>query len=337
MKAYRVVSDAGLPDALKLEDVAEPSPKPGEVVVDIKAVSLNARDLAITKGGYPRNMTRPITPVSDGAGVVAAVGEGVTQWQVGDKVMPCFFKGFPGGPYEEAKVADALGGGVDGVLAEKIAQSADAVVRIPSGYSFEQAATLPCAGVTAWHALQAANVKAGDTVLLLGTGGVSIFGLQLAKAAGCRTIITSSSDDKLDHARRLGADVTINYQQHPKWSEQVREATGDVGVDCVIEVGGNGTLPQSLASTRVGGTVSLIGLLSGGDPPNIFGAALNGQTIKGIYVGSADHLRDLVAALEAGKIEPVIDKTFDFAEAPKAYEHLASQEHLGKIVVKVAD
>lgn len=334
MRAYRVVSDAGLPEALEKTDLPEPSPGPGEVAIRVRAASLNFRDLVITRGGYPRNDTRPVIPLSDGAGEVAAVGEGVTKWQPGDRVMPNFMRDFVAGEPDETALASGLGGGVDGVLAETVVMPAHSCVATPEHLSDEQAATLPCAALTAFNAIDSAHTTAGDTVLLLGTGGVSIFALQLAKARGATVIITSSSDDKLAKAKRLGADHTVNYKTHPEWHERVREMTAGRGVDHVVEVGGPGTFERSLQSIRPSGTVSMIGLLSEGQP-NIIPILLNAALVRGIYVGSVQQFEKMNRTLTAHRIEPVIDRVFAFDAAPDAYAHLASQKHLGKVVVRI--
>ncbi len=334
MKAYRIVSDAGLPDALQKVDLPDPAPGHGEVLIRVRACSLNYRDLMIAKGGYPRNKKCPVVPLSDGAGEVAAVGEGVAGFAVGDRVAGTFMRDWAAGPLTERAAASSLGGGVDGMLRQRVALPASAVVKTPAHLSFEQAATLPCAAVTAWHALQAAGTTAGQTVLLLGTGGVSTFGLQLAKARGATAILTSSSDAKLERAKALGADVTINYREHEEWHKPVRAATAGEGVDNVLEVGGNGTLERSIKSTRVGGTVSLIGLLSEGQP-SILPVLLNGQTVRGIYVGSTAMFEAMNRAIAAHKIEPVIDRAFEFDEAAEAYDYFSKQRHIGKVVIRV--
>lgn len=332
MKAYRVISDAGLPDALEATELPDPAPGPGEVVVAVKAASLNYRDLIITKGGYPRNDTRPVVPLSDAAGVVADVGAGVTKWKPGDRVTPNFMRDFLAGEPNEAALSSGLGGSIDGVLAQRVVLPEASLVRTPDHLTDDQAATLPCAAVTAFNALDAAGTTAGDTLLLLGTGGVSIFALQLAKARGATVILTSSSDDKLEKAKALGADHTVNYRRHPEWQDRVREITDGRGVDHVVEVGGPGTFDRSLQSVRVGGTVSLIGLLSEGQP-NIIAALLQSATIRGIYVGSVDLFNRMNRTITAHRIEPVIDRTFPFDHALDAYHHLASQKHMGKVVI----
>ncbi|MBI1190395.1 MAG: zinc-binding dehydrogenase [Tepidisphaera sp.] len=332
MKAYRVESDQGF-GAIRMVDLAPPLPGPGQVRVSLKAASLNYRDLVIAKGGYLRNQTRPVIPLSDGAGVIDAVGEGVTSWRAGDCVVANFLRDWVHGPLHERVLHSALGGAIDGVLAEQFVVPAHALVRIPDHLDFAEASTLPCAALTAWNALTAANTRAGDNVLVLGTGGVSIFALQLARAMGARVIATSSSDAKLAKARELGAHAAINYKSHPLWSSKVLELTGGVGVDHVIEIGGPGTFEQSLKSTRVGGTVSLIGFLASGDNPGIVPAILNAQTVRGIYVGSVEMFEAMNRAISVARLRPVIDRKFAFADAIKAYEYFASQAHVGKVVI----
>lgn len=334
--AYRIVSDAGVPDALERVDVATPEPRRGEVVVAVKACSLNFRDLIVTKGGYPRNDTKNVVPLSDGAGEVVAVGEDVSKWNVGDRVAANFMRDFLAGPATETALRSGLGGGVDGMLQQRVALPADSLVKVPDHLSYEEAATLPCAAVTAWNALESAGTQAGDTVLLLGTGGVSIFGLQFAKALGATTIITSSSDEKLELAKKLGADHVVNYGKNPEWQDEVLKLTDGRGVDNVLEVGGAGTLERSLQSVRVGGTVSLIGLLTNPDEqPSILPALLNAQTIRGIYVGSVHRFETMNRAVAGHQIKPVIDRVFDFGEAKEAYTYFASQKHVGKVVIRV--
>lgn len=339
MQSFQIQSNAGIPDALRRVELPEldaVGPAPGQVRLKIHACSLNFRDTIITAGGYPRNEMNPVVPLSDAAAEVVAVGEGVQAWSPGDRVMPNFLRDHLAGSPTEAALASGFGGGLDGFLREQADVPASCLVRIPDDLSYEQASTLPCAALTAWNALTSANATAGQTVLLLGTGGVSVFGLQLAKAMGLETILTSSSDDKLKLARGLGVDHTVNYAHHPQWHEQVRELTGGRGVDHVLEVGGAGTLERSLLSVAVGGTVSLIGLLTNPQQqPSILPALLNAVTIRGIYVGSVAQLEALTRAVSHHRLEPVIDRVFSFNDAPAAYQHLRSQQHVGKVVIRV--
>ncbi len=333
MNRYEVQGSNGPAASLHQTQCDPPRPGHGEVLIAVKAVSLNFRDLIITQGGYPRNEMNPVVPASDAAGEITELGPGVEDWNVGDRVMPNFLRHGIAGDIGEKALASGLGGGVDGVLAEYIVAPAEAIVKIPDYLTDIQAATLPCAALTAYHALTAAHVNAGDTVLLLGTGGVSIFGLQLAKALGAQTCITSSSDEKLNRAQTLGADHTVNYQQHPQWHEPVRAWTQGQGVDCVLEVGGDGTLEQSLKATRVGGTISLIGLLAQADPPSLLPALLNRLTVKGIYVGNVAMFQRMLRIFETHQIQPVIDRTFAFDNTVEAYTYFASQQHVGKVVI----
>ena len=310
----------------------DPAPRNGEALVRVRACSLNYRDLLIAKNPRQR---RPIVPLSDGAGEVVALGAGVTRVEEGDRVAANFFPTWLAGPIRGEHHDDALGGGRDGMLSELVTLPASALVKIPDALSFEAAACLPCAGVTAWNAMfETSRLAPGETVLLLGTGGVSIFALQLAKAAGARVILTSSSDEKLARARAMGADETVNYRDVPDWDRAVWEMTGKTGVDRVVEVGGAGTLERSLKSTRHGGTVSLIGVLTEGsvDPRLILGRSIR---VEGIYVGSVAMFERLLTAVVANGIAPVVDRTFPMERAGEALSYLESGSHFGKIVMTV--
>lgn len=327
MRAFQLTgSDNPRLEAIERED---PVATPGHVVVDLRAASLNYRDLLESKGG------RAVIPLSDGAGVVSSVGSAEGPWSVGDRVAIGFMPGWVEGPFTAAKQATALGGGgVDGVLTERISVPAGGLAAMPDDMTFEEAATLPCAGVTAWSALfERQPVQPGETVLLLGTGGVSIFALQLAKAAGARVIITSSSDAKLERARALGADVTINYRTHPDWSNEVLARTGGSGAGLAVDVGGPATLNETLKAVRHGGRISLMGVLTGFQGPITTADILRKRiTLQGIYVGPVETLR----ALTRTGIRPVVDRVFDFSDADGAYSMLASGEHFGKIVVRIS-
>lgn len=314
----------------------EPVAAPGHVVVQIRATSLNYRDLMIQRGSYSLPMRSGLVPLSDGAGEVVAVGPGVAQFAVGDRVAATFMQSWTSGALEPHHGASALGGALDGMLAERVAFPETGLVRIPDHLSFAQAATLPCAAVTAWNALfEASATRPGQTVLVQGTGGVSIVALQLARAAGARVIVTSSSDAKLARARELGAAATINYQTTPAWGDEAVRLTGGAGVDHVIEVGGTGTFAQSLAAIRLGGTISYIGVLTGtGEGP--VGAILRKRArVQGIFVGSRAMFQALNAAVTERRIEPVIDRVFPFGEAADAYRYLESGAHFGKVVIAV--
>ncbi|MGB0281438.1 MAG: zinc-dependent alcohol dehydrogenase family protein [Neptuniibacter sp.] len=334
MHAYQVDSADGI-GAVKKVEIDTPTPSDNEVLVKMKACSLNYRDLLITMGGYVRNDVRPIVPLSDGAGEVVQVGKNVTKFQPGDRVIGNFFQHWENGNIDDAGLNSALGGSINGVLSEYYILREDCTVKIPEHLSFDEASTLPCAATTAWHALvEVGNIQAGDTILLLGTGGVSIFGLQIAKAKGAKVIITSSSDEKLQRAVQMGADHTINYKDNPDWEEQVLALTDGKGVDNVLEVGGAGTFEKSVASAKVNGTVSVIGILTGLENPTIsLMTIFNLLRIQGIYVGSNAMLQDLCNFMAEHKINPVIDKAFDFSESMDAYNHMASAKHFGKIVI----
>ena len=335
MKAYELHPEEGFA-ALQIVDRPEPSALgPHDVRVRVRAVSLNYRDIVVARGSKKR--AKPIVPVSDGAGEVVAVGDEVTRVKIGDRVAASFFPTWLSGAFVEEHHANALGGSLDGMLAEQVVLAEGAWVKIPSHFSLEQAATLPCAGVTAWHALfEAATLRPGDRVLVQGTGGVSIFALQLARAAGADVIATSSAADKRARLEQMGAAKTIDYREDPKWGDAVRAAAGGRGVDLAVEVGGAGTFDQSIKALRYGGTMSLLGILAGLQGPiDTYSIFHKNLRVHGLYVGSVAMFEDLVRALEASKIEPIIDQVFPFAEARAAYEHLASGKHFGKVVIRV--
>ncbi len=324
-------------DGLVLAEKEKPRAGIRQVLVRMRAASLNYRDLMVLRGHYNPKLRMPIAPISDGAGVVEAVGEGVTTFAEGDRVAGTFFQGWTNGRIDKKASATALGGAIPGVLSEYVVFEENGLVKIPAHLSEVEAATLPCAAVTAWHALfEEGPCFPGDTVLVLGTGGVSIFALQFAKQAGLRVIATSSSEEKLTRARGLGADETINYKSTPDWEEAARKLTGGAGVDHVIEVGGADTLPRSLKAVRMGGKVSVIGVLSGaGDTigPRIM--LMNTLRVQGIYVGSRAMFERMNLAIGAGKLRPVIDHVFPFADAPAAYRHMEGQKHFGKICISI--
>lgn len=322
-------------DGLTLAAEADAKPGAGQVRVRLAAAALNFRDLMTLRGGYPTSAPGPLVPCSDGAGTVVETGAGVTRFKPGDRVATSFFPDWVDGAMSLPGIMSALGGGGAGTLAEEIVLGEQGLVPCPAHLTDAEAATLTCAGTTAWHALfEATQLQPGSTVLLLGTGGVSIWALQLAKAAGCRVIITSSSDAKLEKARALGADATINYTQHPEWSVEVRQLTGGAGVDLVLEVGGEKTLLQSLASVRMQGTVVVIGAVSGsggGLPPR---ALIPGATrLQGVYVGPRRMHEKLARFVASAGIRPVVDRVFAFEEAPEAFRHFEAGRHFGKVVV----
>jgi len=334
MKAYQIQTALGI-DGLKLVDLPNPKPGVGQILVRVHAASLNYRDTAVVSGIYPKQ-TLPVIPLSDGAGEVVAVGEGVTQVKVGDRIAGIFFQDWLSGRLTRQKIRSALGGAIDGMLAEYVVLNQEGVVLLPEHLSYEEGATLPCAAVTAWQALVTrGGLAAGETVLLLGTGGVSIFALQFAKMLGARIIITSSSDQKLERAKAMGAHATINYKTYPNWQEQVWKFTQKEGVDQVIEVGGAGTLNRSLQSVRVGGRVSLIGVLGGAGDVNYVNILQKSIDVQGIYVGSRDMFEAMNRAIALHQIHPVIDRVFPLDEAPEAYRYLQSGSHFGKIVIQL--
>jgi NADPH:quinone reductase-like Zn-dependent oxidoreductase len=333
MKAYEV-RQFGI-ENLALTERDEPQPAAREVVVKFHAASVNYRDLMFVKGTYHPKARLPAVPFSDGAGEVVATGRDVTRWKIGDRVCPSFMQGWLEGAPSLRKNRTALGGGdLDGVLREYGAFDENGLVEIPASLSYEEAATLPCAGVTAWNALvHSGNLKAGETVLTLGTGGVSVFALQFAKIHGARVVATSSSDEKLARAKELGADVTINYRSAPEWDREVLSLTNRTGVDHVVEVGGAGTLSKSLNAVRVGGHVALIGVLASGgafDPRSILMKSIR---VQGILVGSRRMFEEMNDAIEANGLKPVIGKTFAFAEAREALRYMEAGAHFGKIVI----
>lgn len=329
------VKKPGGPGNLVIEERADPAPGRGEILVRVKASSLNYHDFVVVMGGIPTPDGR--IPMSDGAGEVVAVGEGTKKFKVGDKVLSLFFPNWNAGAPQMAGFASVPGDGADGFGAELVAAPETAFTRMPEGYSFEEAATLPCAALTAWRALMVeAKIKPGDWVLTQGTGGVSIFALQFAKAAGARVIATSSSDEKLKRLKELGADHLINYKDTPEWGKKAKELTGGRGVDEVVEIGGPGTLAQSIAASKMGGHISLIGVLTGvsGEVPTAALFSMN-ITMSGITVGSASMQEDMIAAIEANGIKPVLDQTFPLEKIAEAFGHQASQKHFGKIIVSI--
>jgi NADPH:quinone reductase-like Zn-dependent oxidoreductase len=333
MKAWEVQGTFGI-DSLILVDKPDPKPGPLQVLIRLKAWSLNYRDLMVVKGQYNPKLRLPFTPLSDGAGEVTAVGDGVTRVKIGDRVAGCFMPRWHDGPLTEAKAKSSLGGGQEGMLAEHVVLHEDGVVKVPGHLTDAEAATLPCAALTAWNALIASGgLRAGDTVLVQGTGGVSLFALQFAKAAGARVIATSSSGAKLERALELGASDGINYKDTPDWEDKVRELTGGAGVDHVVEVGGAGTLGKSFKAVRSGGVISLIGVLTGVGQVNPLPILMKNIRVQGIYVGSRAMFEDMNRAIALHQLRPVVDRTFKFDEVGAALRHMESAAHFGKICI----
>lgn len=324
-------------DKLQLSGAPEPTPGAGEILVKVHAVSLNYRDLLMTLGRYNPKMALPRVPVSDGAGEVAAVGDGVTHVKVGQRVAGIFMQNWLDGPADAQKQRGALGGDIDGMLSQYVVLRETGVVPVPDHLTWEEAATLPCAAVTAWNAVvHAGKIKAGDTVVIQGTGGVSIFALQFAKMLGARVLGTSSSEEKLDRARKLGLDAGVNYKQTPDWASWVLEQTRGEGADLIVEVGGAGTFASSLKAIRIGGTVAQIGVLSNGSEPLNIAPILHKQIqISGIYVGSRADFLEMNKAITQNRLQPVVGEVFDFDQAPQALQRMESAAHFGKLVIRV--
>jgi NADPH:quinone reductase-like Zn-dependent oxidoreductase len=333
MRVLEIGAGSGL-EAIKVVERPDPTPGHGEVLLRMKAVSLNYRDLLSTLAVVGRDP--PATPFSDGCGVVEAVGEGVSRIKVGERVATLFFEHWNAGRATPQSQMSALGGGNKrAVGAELVVLSQEGVSKVPDFLTDHQVATLPCAALTAWRGLfEDAKLEPGDTVVLQGTGGVSIFGLQFAHAAGYRTVITSSSDAKLERAKALGADHGINYKTNPEWSTLVREATGKRGADFVMEVGGGDTLGESLKAIRIGGHISIIGVLGGFTPTLQVGSMLaTSARLVGVSVGSREMFEAMCRAIDLRKISPVVDKVFPWTEAKAAFASMQAGEHFGKIVL----
>ena len=332
IRCYEIASANGI-GSLVLNQREHPTPGRGEVLVQVRASSINYRDLMMIEDPVPRGVRYPTIPNSDAAGDVMAVGSGVRAVKVGDRVATCFFQRWDSGTITSDGMNSALGGALDGVLSEQVILGEKGVIRFPDHLSYNEASTLPCAALTAWHALvEFADIQPGETVLLLGTGGVSMFALQFACMLGARPIVISSNDGKLERARSMGAVGLINYQTTPEWQDKVMELTDGVGVDVVVEVGGAGTLERSVAATRVAGRIALIGVLAGGtmNPTMMMRKSIR---LQGIYVGSHDMFKRMNEAISTNELKPVIDETFPFADAASAYYAMQRAEHLGKLVV----
>ncbi len=335
MRFYEFSTGFGL-DQLQLRERESLTPGPGQVIVKVHACSLNYRDLLVAQGAYGRGIPAPRIPLSDGAGEVIAAGPGVTRVKPGDRVAGIFMQGWISGDVDDAKFATAMGGAIDGMLAEEVCLHEEGLVKIPEHLSYEEAAALPCAAVTAWNALfVSGQLQPGETVLVQGTGGVSIFALQFAKLAGARVFATSSSNAKIEHLKALGAGAVVNYKDVPAWDKVARDWTNGTGVDHVVEVGGAGTLGTSIKAIRRAGHIALIGVLTGGeiDPRPLL---IKSVRLQGIYVGSRDMFEAMNRAISAARLRPVIDRVFPFEEARAAMEYMLSGAHFGKVIIRVS-
>jgi NADPH:quinone reductase-like Zn-dependent oxidoreductase len=322
-------------DSLELAERPSPEPGLGEVAVKIRAVSFNYRDLLIIKGLYNPKLKMPRVPCSDGAGEVIAVGEGISQWKQGDRVVGIFMQNWIDGPPTPAKIKGALGGDIDGVLAESVVLKENGLIRVPDHLTFAEASTLPCAAVTAWNALACGNLKPGSTVLVQGTGGVSIFALQFARLMGVRVLGVSSSDEKLERARSLGLAAGLNYRQTPEWDRWALDQTGGEGVDLVVEVGGVGTLPRSLRALRIGGVITQIGVLSAPSEAFPLPLILHKQaTIRGIYVGSRTDFEVMNRGITRAQLQPIAE-SFPWIKTREVLQRMETGQHFGKLVVTV--
>jgi NADPH:quinone reductase-like Zn-dependent oxidoreductase len=334
MRAWQI-STFGI-DSLEFVERPTPAPGPGEVLVGVRAISYNFRDLLMIKGFYNPKLALPRIPCSDGAGEVVAVGAGVTAWKPGDRVAGIFMQNWQDGRLTAAKMKGALGGDTDGMLADYVVLKDSGLVRIPDHLSFQEAATLPCAAVTAWNALSAGDVKPGSTVLIQGTGGVSIFTLQFAKLRGARVLGTSSSDQKLERAAGMGLDAGLNYREDPDWDRWAVEETGGEGVDLIVEVGGMGTLGRSLRAIRPGGVVAQVGVLTGAAEMFPIPLILHKVArIQGIYVGSRRDFIEMNRAISLAELRPVGEE-FHWTQAREVLERMEEGSHFGKLVLTVA-
>jgi NADPH:quinone reductase-like Zn-dependent oxidoreductase len=335
MKVFQIQDDWSM-DHLKIAERDQPEPGPGEVLLQVKAASINYRDLLVPLRGYGSFTGRlPLVPISDGVGEVVEIGTDVTRVSPGDRACPMFMQKWISGEPDLTKITSTLGGPIDGVMQEFMVVNEEGLAKAPEYLTDEEAATLPCAALTAWSALVTeGHVKAGDAVLVQGTGGVSLFSLQFAKLLGAKVIVISSSNDKLKRAATLGADEGINYSNVPEWGKVVKKLTGGIGVDHIIEVGGEKTLPQSLRAIRPGGTISMIGVLSGANMGGSLGLIVTRKVrLQGITVGHRDSFEAMSRAIAQHQIKPVIDRVFAFEELKGAMEHLRQGKHFGKICI----
>lgn len=336
MRAWEITGSFGLENLTLVERDAA-APGPGEVAVRVHAASLNYRDLMMVRGVYNPRQPLPLVPLSDAAGEVTAVGPGVRRLRAGDRVMGLFAQGWAAGEPTRDALSTTLGGPLPGVLAEQVILREEGCVKVPEHLDFVEASTLPCAAVTAWSALEQAGLVPGQTVLVQGTGGVSLFGLALAKLFGARVVVTSKSDEKLARARALGADATINYAREPEWGKAARAHAGPHGVDVILEVGGGGTLAQSLRAVRPGGTVAIIGVLAGPSADaSLLPVLMQNVRLQGVIVGSRERFERMNAAIAHHRLRPIVDRVFALEDARAAFEHLASGAHFGKVCIRVA-
>jgi NADPH:quinone reductase-like Zn-dependent oxidoreductase len=334
-RAIAVVGKFGL-ESLTLVDREDLPPRRGEIAIRVRAASINYRDLLMVRGQYNPRQPLPFIPLSDGVGEITELGEGVQAFALGERVSPIFAQGYLAGEPTKEKLATTLGGPLDGVLRERMIVPADSVVRVPSGMSAIAAATLPCAAVTAWSALvEQGGLTVGQTVVVQGTGGVSIAALQIAKAMGARVIVTSSSDVKLARAQALGADRLINYKTTPQWGREVLRLTADRGADFVVEVGGAGTLAESLRAVRPGGIIAIIGVLSAAvSEVNVLPILMRNVRLQGVFVGHKEASQRMIRAYETLRIEPVVDRVFPWTSVASALEYLATGAHFGKVCLE---
>ena len=336
MKAYQIRDEWSL-EHIKLVEIPKPSPGPGEVLVEMKASSLNYRDMVVAQRGYgSKSGNLPLIPVSDGVGIVRELGDGVSRVAIGDRICPLFMQGWISGPPNRERLSTTLGGPIDGVMAEFRCFPQDSVSKVPEELTDLEASTLPCAALTAWSALvEEGKLQPGESVLIQGTGGVSLFALQFAKICGARCILISGSNEKMKRAQELGADEVLNYQDLPEWGKQVRDFSGGEGVDHIVEVGGPETLPQSLRAIRPGGTISMIGVLSGSEMKAQLGLIVTRQIrLQGITVGHRDGFEAMASAINASGMKPIVDQVYPFTSLPEAMHSLSEAKHFGKICLE---
>jgi NADPH:quinone reductase-like Zn-dependent oxidoreductase len=336
MKAYQIRDEWSL-EHIELVEIPKPSPGPGEVLVEMKASSLNYRDMVVANRGYgSKTGNLPLIPVSDGVGIVRELGDGVSRVAIGDRICPLFMQGWISGPPNRERHSTTLGGPIDGVMAEFRCFPQDSVSKVPEELTDLEASTLPCAALTAWSALvEEGKLQPGESVLIQGTGGVSLFALQFAKICGARCILISGSNEKMKRAQELGADEVLNYQDLPEWGKQVRDFSGGEGVDHIVEVGGPETLPQSLRAIRPGGTISMIGVLSGSEMKAQLGLIVTRQIrLQGITVGHRDGFEAMASAINASGMKPIVDQVYPFTSLPEAMHSLSEAKHFGKICLE---